>query len=53
MTAVDTAVLQSAEISDEEIVRRVVAGERELFELLLRRHNQRVYRAVRAILRNP
>ena len=41
------------EISDEEVVRRVVAGERELFELLLRRYNQRIYRAVRAVLRNP
>jgi RNA polymerase sigma-70 factor (ECF subfamily) len=38
--------------SDEEIVARVVAGERELFELLMRRHNRRVYRAVRAILRD-
>lgn len=41
------------EISDDEIVARILAGERELFELLLRRYNQRVYRAVRAILRNP
>jgi RNA polymerase sigma-70 factor, ECF subfamily len=37
-------------IADEEIVRRVVAGETLLFELLMRRHNQRVYRTVRAIL---
>ncbi|HSP14004.1 MAG TPA: RNA polymerase sigma factor [Thermoanaerobaculia bacterium] len=37
-------------ISDEEIVARVVAGETVLFELLMRRHNQRVYRTVRAIL---
>ena len=35
---------------DEEIVRRVVAGDSMLFEILMRRHNQRVYRAVRAIL---
>lgn len=41
------------ELADEEIVRRVVAGERELFELLLRRYNQRVYRAVRAVLWHP
>jgi RNA polymerase sigma-70 factor (ECF subfamily) len=38
--------------ADEEIVARVVAGERALFELLMRRHNRRVYRAVRAILRD-
>lgn len=46
-------VVSVGEISDEEVVRRVVAGESELFELLLRRYNQRVYRAVRTILRNP
>ena len=40
------------ELSDDEIVRRVVAGERELFELLVRRYNQRVYRSVRAVMRN-
>lgn len=41
-----------AEMPDEEVVRRVVSGETELFELLLRRHNQRIYRSVRAVLRN-
>ena len=40
------------EISDEEVVARVVAGEPELFEILLRRHNQRVYRTARAVLGN-
>lgn len=39
-----------AAATDEEIVARVVAGDRALFEILMRRHNQRVYRAVRAIL---
>jgi len=52
MNLAEPAVAASAELSDEEVVRRVVAGERELFELLVRRYNQRVYRAVRAILRN-
>ncbi|HEV2113795.1 MAG TPA: RNA polymerase sigma factor [Terriglobales bacterium] len=39
-------------LSDEQIVARVLAGERELFEILMRRHNQRIYRAARAILRD-
>jgi RNA polymerase sigma-70 factor, ECF subfamily len=39
-------------LSDEEIVRRVRAGERDLYELLLRRHNQRVYRAIRSVIRD-
>ena len=38
--------------TDEEIVARVCAGEVGLFELLMRRNNRRVYRAVRAILRD-
>ena len=53
MTAIPSIPPVPGEISDEEVVRRVVGGERELFELLLRRYNQRVYRAVRAVLRNP
>ncbi|BDG05277.1 RNA polymerase sigma factor [Anaeromyxobacter oryzae] len=37
---------------DEEVVRRVRAGETALYEVLMRRHNRAVYRAVRAILRD-
>jgi RNA polymerase sigma-70 factor, ECF subfamily len=36
---------------DAEVVRRVVAGERSLYALLLPRYNQRLFRVVRAILR--
>ena len=36
--------------TDEEIVQRVRDGDLALFELLMRRHNQRVYRAIRSIL---
>src|SRR6266496_3670234 len=38
--------------ADEEIVRRILHGDLVLFELLMRRHNQRVYRAIRSILRD-
>jgi len=38
-------------LSDEQIVARVCAGERELFELLMRRHNRKVFRAARAVLK--
>ncbi|HET9703099.1 MAG TPA: RNA polymerase sigma factor [Vicinamibacterales bacterium] len=40
------------ELSDEAIVERVRAGDAALYEILVRRHNQRLYRAVRAILRH-
>src|SRR6185503_6585157 len=39
-------------LTDEEVVARVVAGEGELFELLMRRHNQRLFRTVRAMTRD-
>ena len=45
-------VTGAAELSDAEIVRRVVAGERELFELLLRRYNQRLFRVARGLTRD-
>ncbi len=37
---------------DEAIARRVVAGERDLYEVLIRRNNQRLYRALRSVLRD-
>jgi RNA polymerase sigma-70 factor (ECF subfamily) len=39
-------------LSDEEVVRRVRAGEAPLFEVIMRRYNQRLYRVARAILRD-
>jgi RNA polymerase sigma-70 factor (ECF subfamily) len=37
--------------SDEQLVDRVKEGDLSAFELLVRRHNQRLYRAVRSVLR--
>ena len=39
-------------LSDEEVVVRVRTGELALFEVLMRRHNQRLFRIARAVLRN-
>jgi RNA polymerase sigma-70 factor, ECF subfamily len=43
---------QPKPLSDEEVVVRVLAGETAMFEIVMRRHNQRIYRVARAILRN-
>jgi RNA polymerase sigma-70 factor, ECF subfamily len=37
-------------LSDEEVVERVLAGDPSLFEILMRRYNQRLFRVARAIL---
>lgn len=39
-------------MNDDAIVARVLAGDTAAFELLMRRHNARVFRATRAVLRN-
>jgi RNA polymerase sigma-70 factor (ECF subfamily) len=45
-------VLAVASLTDAEIVQRVRAGDGGLFEILMRRHNQRVFRAARAIVKD-
>jgi RNA polymerase sigma-70 factor (ECF subfamily) len=39
-------------LSDEQVVSRILSGQTALFEVLMRRHNERIYRAARAILRD-
>jgi RNA polymerase sigma-70 factor (ECF subfamily) len=46
------AALSQDPLSDEEVVARVLAGETAMFEIVMRRYNQRLYRVARAILRN-
>ena len=46
------AVLAGQALSDEEIVKRVLAGDTPMFEILIRRYNQRIYRITRSILRD-
>ncbi|HVS31758.1 MAG TPA: RNA polymerase sigma factor [Thermoanaerobaculia bacterium] len=46
-----TAALLGDQLSDGEVVSRILGGDAALFEILMRRHNQRIYRAVRAVLR--
>jgi DNA-directed RNA polymerase specialized sigma24 family protein len=38
-------------LSDEQVVARVLAGQAALFEVLIRRHSERLYRTIRAITR--
>jgi RNA polymerase sigma-70 factor, ECF subfamily len=45
------ALPELAELSDQELVARVRSGARDDFEVLVRRHNQRLYRAARAIMK--
>lgn len=46
------AAAAQSELKDEEVVARVLSGEIALFEILMRRYNQRLYRVSRIILRD-
>ncbi len=46
------ADVTKVQIGDEEVVRRVIAGESALFEILMRRYNQRLFRVTRSIVTN-
>ena len=53
MYVVNAEVLeQSSALTDEDVIRRVLSGQTAWFEVLMRRHNERVYRAARAIVRD-
>jgi len=52
MAPLTETVTSQDPLSDEEVVARVLAGETSMFEVVMRRYNQRLYRVARAILRN-
>ena len=53
MHVVSAAVLEQWNtLADEEVVRLVVSGQTALYEVLMRRYNERIYRVIRAILRD-
>ena len=52
MVSPANAAASQEPLSDEEVVARVLAGQTALFEIIMRRHNQLLYRVAWAILRN-
>jgi RNA polymerase sigma-70 factor (ECF subfamily) len=53
MHLVNAAVLEQwGSLTDDQVVSQILAGQTALFEVLMRRHNERLYRAARAILRD-
>lgn len=52
MSSVPTIQTNLQQLSDDEVVRRVLEGETALFEVIMRRYNQRLYRVSRVVLRD-
>ena len=47
---VPTTASARTALSDEEVITRVASGEADLFEVIMRRYNQRLFRVVRSIV---
>nr|HQV06218.1 sigma factor [Chitinophagaceae bacterium] len=39
-------------IEEHELIKKILGGEKELYEILIRRYNQKLYRAIRSYLIN-
>ncbi|MGW8123485.1 RNA polymerase sigma factor [Roseivirga echinicomitans] len=50
MKAIKLNQLAVGKLTDTEVIRRVLAGEKELFEILMRRYNQTLYRVIRSYI---
>jgi RNA polymerase sigma-70 factor (ECF subfamily) len=45
-------VVEAGMLSDNEVIKRVLLGEKDLYGIIIRRHNQRLYRVGMAIINN-
>jgi RNA polymerase sigma-70 factor (ECF subfamily) len=52
MASAGAIIAAAGAMTDEEVINRVKAGETPLFEVIMRRYNQRLFRVTRSILGN-
>ncbi|WP_097045613.1 RNA polymerase sigma factor [Flagellimonas pacifica] len=44
--------LNNQKLSESEIIKRILSGEKELYEILLRRNNQKLFRVIRSYIKD-
>jgi RNA polymerase sigma-70 factor (ECF subfamily) len=52
MATSSAAIVGGGELGDDALIQQVLSGNTALFELLMRRYNERLYRAARSIVRD-
>lgn len=52
MKAVRISDFKYSKISEGEVVRRILSGEKELYEILMRRNNQKLFRVIRGYIQD-
>ena len=52
MEAIKINDFKNHKIEESEVIRRIIGGERELYEILVRRNNQKLYRVIRSYIKD-
>lgn len=52
MSIIKMSDLNKHKISESDIIKRILLGEKELYEILLRRNNQKLYRVIRSYIKS-
>jgi RNA polymerase sigma-70 factor (ECF subfamily) len=52
MEAININDFKNHKIKDEDIIKRILGGEKELYEILVKRNNQKLYRIIRSYLKD-
>lgn len=52
MEVININDFNNKKIKDAEVIKRIIGGEKELFEILIRRNNQKLFRIVRMYFKN-
>jgi RNA polymerase sigma-70 factor (ECF subfamily) len=52
MEAISINDFNNHKIKETEVIKRVLAGEKELYEILVRRNNQKLYRVIRSYIKD-
>ena len=52
MEAIPINDYKNHKIKEADVIKRILSGEKELFEILVRRNNQKLYRAIRSYLKD-
>ena len=53
MKRIRVEAINDSKLEESVIIHRINTGEKELYEILIRRNNQKLYRVVRGYLNNP
>src|SRR5690606_28258719 len=52
MEAIHLKIIKNHKLEENDIIRRILGGEKELYEILVKRNNQKLYRIVRSYLKD-